>query len=184
MPKKNIITYELKNKSIKNMRRFNPILKSAAENMSDLFFIILDCKDPYKFMDLCSKNSYTTTGGIVFDLKNLDGKTFSILIAPNHEISKNIEDYTPIIESAGANMSDIFTIIQNCKYPHKFMNSLNKNSYSIKVGIMFDLKNLDGKTFSILVAPNHEISKNIEGFDRLLSDKTGILFYKTGMEVK
>jgi hypothetical protein len=37
---------------------------------------------------------------------------------------------------------------------------------------MFDLENLDGKTFSILVAPNHEISKNIEGFDRLLSAKT------------
>ena len=54
------------------------------------------------------------------------------------------------------------------------MESLNKNSYSTKEGIMFDLKNLNGKTFSILVAPNHEISKNIEGFDRLLSDKTGM----------
>lgn len=97
MPKNNIINYELKNKSIQNMRRFNPILKSAAENLSDLFFIILNCKNPYKFMDLCSKNSYTTTGGIVFDLKNLDGKTFSILIAPNHEISKNIEGFDRLL---------------------------------------------------------------------------------------
>lgn len=83
MPKKNIIKYELKNKSIKNMRRFNPILKSAsaAENMSDLFFIILDCKDPYGFMKSASENSYTTSGGIVFDLKNRDGKTFLYLSA-------------------------------------------------------------------------------------------------------
>lgn len=173
MPKKNIITYELKNKSIKNMRRFNPILKSAAENMSDLFFIILDCKDPYKFMDQARKNSLTTSGGIVFDLKNRDGKIFSLLVSPNHEISKNVKDYLPVlIRSAGANFSDFFAIIQNCKYPYRFMESLNKNSCSTKVGLMFDLENLDGKTFSMLVAPNHEISKNIEGFDRLLSAKT------------
>lgn len=174
MPKKNIITYELKNKSIKNMRRFNPILKSAAENMSDLFFIILECKDPYGFMKSASESSYTTNNGIVFDLKNRDGKIFSLIVCPNHEISKNIKDYDPILRSAVANFSDFFAIIRNCKYPHRFMNSLNKNSYSTKEGIMFDLKNLDGKTFSILVAPNHEISKNIEGFSRLLSDKTGM----------
>jgi hypothetical protein len=174
MTKKKIIKYELNNKSIKNMRRYNPILKSAAENMSDLFFNILDCKDPYGFMNSVSKNSYTTNGGIVFDLKNRDGKTFSMLVAPNHEISKNIEDYGPILRSAGANMSDFFSIIQNCKDPHRFMESLNKDSYTTNVGIMFNLKNLDGKTFSILVAPNHEISKNIESFDRILSDKTGM----------
>lgn len=99
MPKKNIITYELKNKSIKNMRRFDPILKSAAENMSDLFFIILDCKDPYGFMKSVSENSYTTNGGIVFDLKNRDGKTFSMLVAPNHEISKNIEGFDRLLSA-------------------------------------------------------------------------------------
>ena len=184
MPKKNIITYELKNEAIKNMRCFNPILKSAAENLSDLFFIILDCKDPNGFMKSASESSYTTNGGIVFDLKNRDGKIFSLLVSPNHEISKNIKDYFPVLRSAGANFSDFFAIIRNCKYPHRFMESLDKNSYRTKDGLMFDLKNLNGKTFSILVAPNHEISKNIEGFDRLLSDKTGILFYKTGMEVK
>ena len=93
MPKQNIIEYELKNKSIKNMRRFNPILKSAAENISDLFFIILHYKNHYKFMDSVIKNSYTTNGGIVYDLKNSDGETFSILVTPNNEIPKNIKDY-------------------------------------------------------------------------------------------
>jgi predicted MPP superfamily phosphohydrolase len=174
MSKKKISKYELKDKAIKNMRRFNPILKSAAENMCDLFFSILDCKDPYGFMSSVCKNSYTTNGGIVFDLKNRDEKNFSILVTPNHEIPKNIEDYSPILGSAGANMSDFFSIIQNCKDPHRFMESLNKDSYTTNVGIMFNLKNLDGKTFSILVAPNHEISKNIESFDRILSDKTGM----------
>jgi predicted MPP superfamily phosphohydrolase len=174
MSKKKISKYELKDKAIKNMRRFNPILKSAAENMCDLFFSILDCKDPYGFMSSVCKNSYTTNGGIVFDLKNRDEKNFSILVTPNHEIPKNIEDYSPILGSAGANMSDFFSIIQNCKDSHRFMESLNKDSYTTNVGIMFNLKNLDGKTFSILVAPNHEISKNIESFDRILSDKTGM----------
>lgn len=171
MPKKDIITYELKNKSIKNMRRFNPILKSAAENMSDLFFFILDCKDPYGFMKSAVENSYTTNGSIVFDLKNRDGKIFSLIVCPNQEILKNIKDYDTILMSAVANFSDFFAIIRNCKYP---LESLNKNSYSFKEGIIFDLKNLDGKTFSILVGPNHEISKNIEGFSILLSDKTGM----------
>ena len=97
MTKKKIIKYELNNKFIKNMRRYNPILKSAAENMSDLFFSILDCKDPYGFMNSVSKNSYTTNGGIVFDLKNRDGKIFSLLVSPNHEISKNIESFDRIL---------------------------------------------------------------------------------------
>jgi hypothetical protein len=97
MTKKKIIKYELKNKPIKNMRRYNPILKSAAENISDLFFSILNCKDPYGFINSASNNSYTTNGGIVFDLKNDDGKTFSMLVAPNHEISKNIESFDRIL---------------------------------------------------------------------------------------
>lgn len=97
MPKKNIINYELKNKSIKNMRRFNPILKSAAENLSDLFFIIQNCKYPYRFMESLNRNSYHTKDGIMFDLENLDGKTFSILVAPNHEISKNIEGFDKLL---------------------------------------------------------------------------------------
>ena len=116
-------------------------------------------------MDQARKNSLTTSGGIVFDLKKRDGKIFSLLVSPNHEISKNIKDYFPVLRSAGANFSDFFAIIRNCKYPHRFMESLDKNSYRTNGGVMFDLKNIDAISVNLLKEFGDRIANEAKPID-------------------